>query len=60
MGMEDIGKIKRRLDGSVDTDHYTAMARRLRGAATRRWLQDLADGLFRRRASGAGKAARGK
>jgi hypothetical protein len=49
--MDDTGKIKRRPDGSIDTDHYRGLGRRLRSATARRWLQELVDILCRRRAN---------
>jgi hypothetical protein len=48
--MDDTGKIERRPDGSLDTDHYRGIAHRLRSATARRWLQELIDILRRRRA----------
>lgn len=49
--MDGTGKIKRRPDGSLDTDYYVAIGYGLRSAAARRWLQELTDGLRWRRAN---------
>jgi hypothetical protein len=56
--MDDTGTLKRRSDGSLDTDHYRGVAHQLRSAAVRRWLQDLMDVLHSRRANAStGRAA---
>lgn len=47
--MNDIGSVKRRPDGSLDTDHYRDIAHQLRSATARRWLQGLVSALVRGR-----------
>ena len=56
--MDDADTIKRRPDGSLDTDHYRDIAHQLRSQAARRWLHDLIDILrWRRRDALAGRRA---
>jgi len=39
IGMRPSADIKRRADGSIDFDHYTAIGRRLRAEALTNWLR---------------------
>ena len=45
--MNDMGSVKRRPDGSLDTDYYRDIAHQLRSATAWRWLRGLFPALVR-------------